>query len=54
MWLVVAENLKAAEHLADDIAFFHTASGDHRPKLTLVFPESMQEGGDMRAALLGE
>jgi transcription-repair coupling factor (superfamily II helicase) len=50
VWLVVAGNLKAAEHLAEDIAFFHRASGDKRPQLTLVFPESMQEGGDMREA----
>jgi transcription-repair coupling factor (superfamily II helicase) len=50
VWLVVAENLKAAEHLAEDIAFFHAASGDRRPQQTLVFPESMQEGGDMREA----
>jgi transcription-repair coupling factor (superfamily II helicase) len=50
VWLVVAENLKAAEHLAEDISFFHTASGDPRPQRTLVFPESMQDGGDMREA----
>ena len=50
MWLVVAENLKAAEHLADDIAFFHQAFGDKRPQQTLVFPESMPETGDMREA----
>ena len=50
VWLVVAENLKAAEHLAEDLAFFHSASGDKRPQQTLVFPESMQESGDMREA----
>src|SRR5215207_9929927 len=50
VWLVVTENLKAAEHLADDIAFFHAASDDKRPQQTLVFPEAMQEGGDMREA----
>ena len=50
VWLVVAENLKAAEHLAEDIAFFHSAAGDGRPQQTLVFPESMQEAGDMREA----
>src|SRR5687768_6098742 len=50
VWLIVTENLKAAEHLAEDIDFFHRALGDKRPQQTLVFPESMQEGGDMREA----
>ncbi|MGH7946579.1 MAG: transcription-repair coupling factor, partial [Opitutaceae bacterium] len=50
VWLVVAENLRAAEHLADDIAFFHRAFGENRPQQTLVFPESMEQGGDMREA----
>ena len=50
VWLVVAENLKAAEHLAEDIAFFHHALGDKRPQQTLVFPESMEQGADMREA----
>ncbi len=50
VWLVVAEDLKAAEHIAEDIAFFHSTSGDRRPQKTLVFPESMQDGGDMREA----
>jgi transcription-repair coupling factor (superfamily II helicase) len=50
VWLVVAENLKVAEHLADDIAFFHRASGDARPQQTLVFPESMPESAEMREA----
>ncbi|MSU50613.1 MAG: transcription-repair coupling factor [Opitutus sp.] len=50
VWLVVAEDLKAAEQIAEDIAFFHSASGDKRPQRTLVFPESMQDGGEMREA----
>src|SRR3954470_4919234 len=50
VWLVVTENLKASEQLAEDMAFFHAASGDARPQQTLVFPESMAEGGDMREA----
>jgi transcription-repair coupling factor (superfamily II helicase) len=49
-WLVVAESLKLAEHLAEDIQFFHTAAGGGRPKTTLVFPEAMPDGGDMREA----
>ena len=50
VWLVVAEDLKAAEHLAEDIAFFHAALGNPRPLRSLVFPESMQDSGDMREA----
>ena len=50
VWLVVAENLKAAEHLADDVVFFHGEAGDPRALRALVFPESMPEGGDMREA----
>jgi transcription-repair coupling factor (superfamily II helicase) len=50
VWLVVAADLKAAEHLAEDIAFFHVAAGDPRPQATLVFPESMPENRDMREA----
>ncbi len=50
VWLVVAANLKAAEHLADDVVFFHAMAADDRPLQALVFPESMPEGGDMREA----
>ncbi|HEY1109335.1 MAG TPA: transcription-repair coupling factor, partial [Opitutaceae bacterium] len=50
VWLVIAENLKAAEHLAEDIAFFHAAAGDKRIQQTLVFPESMPDTRDMREA----
>ncbi len=50
VWLLVTENLKAAEHLAEDVAFFHRASDDPRPWQTLVFPESMQDSADMREA----
>ncbi len=50
VWLVVAENLKAAEHLAEDIAFFHGADAHPRPQQTLVFPESRQDDRDMREA----
>ncbi|MDO8541714.1 MAG: transcription-repair coupling factor [Opitutaceae bacterium] len=50
VWLVVAEDLKIAEHLAEDIAFFHGAGGDPRPQQQLVFPESLQESRDMREA----
>jgi transcription-repair coupling factor (superfamily II helicase) len=50
VWLIVAEDLKAAEHAAEDVAFFHAASGDPRPHATLVFPESMPDTRDMREA----
>ena len=50
VWLVVAEDLKTAEHLAEDVAFFHAAAGGSRPLTTLVFPESMPDTRDMREA----
>ena len=50
VWLVVAEDLKTAEHLAEDIAFFHHAAGDARQLQTLVFPESMPDSRVMREA----
>jgi transcription-repair coupling factor (superfamily II helicase) len=50
VWLIVAEELKTAEHLAEDFAFFHAASGDPRPCATLVFPESLTDARDMREA----
>ena len=49
VWLVVAQNLRTAEHLADDIAFFQ-ADGAARKVQTLVFPESMPDTRDMREA----
>ncbi len=51
VWLVVTENLNAAEHLAEDIAFFQAAFGDGaRVQQTLVFPESRQDSADLREA----
>jgi transcription-repair coupling factor (superfamily II helicase) len=50
VWLVVASDLRAAEHVADDVAFFHAASGDPRALHALVFPESLQQSRDMREA----
>jgi len=50
VWLVVAEDLKAAESLAEDIAFFHAAAGDGALTEVLVFPESMPDNRDMREA----
>ena len=50
VWLIVAEDLKTAEHLAEDVAFWHQAAGGTRPLHTLVFPESMADSRDMREA----
>ncbi len=50
VWLVIAEDLKTAEHVADDLAFFHAASGATCPQRTLLFPESMPDSRDMREA----
>jgi len=50
VWLVVAEDLKTAEHIAEDITFAHHAAGDSRPLATLVFPESLPDSRDMREA----
>src|SRR5581483_1173682 len=50
VWLMVTEDLKAAEHLAEDVMFFHRALGDPRPHHVLVFPESLQDSRDMREA----
>jgi len=51
VWLVVAEDLRTAEALAEDIGFFHGAAGG-RPAAVevLVFPESMPDSRDMREA----
>ena len=50
VWLVIAEDLKTAEHLAEDIVFFHQASGNQRVLQALVFPESLTDSRDMREA----
>jgi transcription-repair coupling factor (superfamily II helicase) len=50
VWLVIAEDLRLAEQLAEDIAFFNRAGGTARAQTTLVFPESMPDNRDMREA----
>ena len=50
VWLVIAENQKTAEHVAEDLALFHAAFGDSRAHRALVFPESMTDNRDMREA----
>ncbi|MFT3869729.1 MAG: transcription-repair coupling factor [Nibricoccus sp.] len=50
VWVVIAEELKTAEQLAEDIALFHSANGSGRLLETLVLPESMPDSRDMREA----
>jgi transcription-repair coupling factor (superfamily II helicase) len=50
VWLIVAEDLNAAEHLADDLIFYHRVAPGPRAQSVLVFPESMQDSRDMREA----
>jgi hypothetical protein len=50
VWLVIADELKTAEQLAEDVAFFHAAGGPATPLSVLVFPESQPDTRDMREA----
>ncbi|MEX2043985.1 MAG: transcription-repair coupling factor [Opitutus sp.] len=50
VWIIVAEDLGTAGHLADDVAFFHEAHGGQRPHQVFVFPEEMPDNRDMREA----
>ena len=50
VWLFIAEDLKAAEHLADDMAFFLRSSGAAPRHETLLFPEAMPDSRDLREA----
>jgi transcription-repair coupling factor (superfamily II helicase) len=50
VWVVVAPDLKAAEQLAEDTAFFSRAHGSGVPLEVLVFPESIPDSRDMREA----
>ena len=50
VWIVVEQDLKAAEHLAEDLLFFHATAGYSNPLEVLVFPESMPDSRDMREA----
>ena len=51
VWLVITEDLKHAEQLAEDISFFHRSAGGNPASVeTLVFPESMPDSRDMREA----
>jgi transcription-repair coupling factor (superfamily II helicase) len=50
VWLVIADELKTAEQLAEDVAFFHASGGPATPLSVLVFPESQPDTRDMREA----
>ncbi len=48
VWLIVAETLKAAETLAEDLSFFDQSADGAPAAPVYVLPESMPEGRDMR------
>ena len=50
VWLVVMEELRMVEQLAEDLMFFHAAVGDPRPLEVRVLPESLADSRDMREA----
>jgi len=50
VWLVIAEELRVAEQLAEDILLFHSAAEDLRPLEVRVFPESLADSRDQREA----
>jgi len=50
VWVVVAQDLKAAEQLAEDTTFFVNARGRGAGLRALVFPESIPDSRDMREA----
>jgi transcription-repair coupling factor (superfamily II helicase) len=50
VWLVVAQDLKAAEQLAEDVGFFARAAAEGRQLQALVYPESIPDSRDIREA----
>jgi transcription-repair coupling factor (superfamily II helicase) len=50
VWLVIADELKIAEQLAEDVAFFHAAAPKAGAIQVLIFPESHPDSRDMREA----
>jgi transcription-repair coupling factor (superfamily II helicase) len=50
VWVVVAPDLRAAEQLAEDTAFFSRSAPGDTTLETLVFPESIPDSRDMREA----
>ena len=52
VWLVVAEEPRLAERLAEDVLFFHAAAAGAPALEARVFPESLADSRDMREAFL--
>ena len=50
VWLVVTEDIQAAEQLGEDIGFFSQAAGSASLPDVLIFPESIPDSRDMREA----
>lgn len=50
VWIVIAEELKTAEQLAEDIALFRELNGNRASLEILVMPESIPDSRDMREA----
>jgi transcription-repair coupling factor (superfamily II helicase) len=50
VWLIIVEEPRAAEQLAEDLVFFHSADGDTRPLEVRLFPESLADLRNMREA----
>ena len=50
VWVVVTEELRLAEQLAEDIGFFQRAALPSSPHTVLIFPESIPDSRDMREA----
>lgn len=50
VWIVITADYKSAEHLAEDIVFFHANGRNQTPTEVLLFPESMPDSRDMREA----
>lgn len=50
VWIVVTDDGRAAEKLAEDIAFFDAASPGAQSLEILVFPESLPDSRDLREA----
>lgn len=50
VWLVVMEDPRVVEQLAEDLMFFHATAGDSRPLEVRVLPESLADSRDMREA----
>ena len=52
VWLVVVEELRTAEQLAEDLVFFHGLPADAVPLEVRIFPESLADSRDPREAFL--